>query len=138
MEDDKAPAIRRLAAGLIDLAILAATDGLVVYFTLRLTALGARELTRLPPLPLVGFFILLNGGYLVGFTAASGQTIGKMLAGIRVVSESGARVPLGHAVVRAAVWLLSVLPLGLGCLPALSASGRALHDRLADTRVVRA
>jgi uncharacterized RDD family membrane protein YckC len=128
----------RLVAGLIDLAILAAIDGLVVYFTLRLTGLGLAEIRRLPVLPLTGFFAVLNGGYLVGFTAASGQTIGKMLTGLRVVTESGERVPLGHAIVRAPLWALSVLPLGLGCLPALTGDGRALHDRLANTRVVRA
>jgi uncharacterized RDD family membrane protein YckC len=135
---EAAPAARRLAAGLVDLGIMAAIDGLVVYFTLRLTGLGARQITHLPLLPLLGFFVLLNGGYLAGFTAASGQTMGKMLAGLRVVSESGRPVPLGHAFVRAAFWVLSVLPLGLGCLPALSGTGRTLHDRLASTRVVRA
>jgi len=135
---DRAPVPSRLVAGLVDLAILAAIDALVVYFTLRLTGLGITALPGLPLLPLLGFFALLNGGYLSGFTAASGQTIGKMLTGLRVVSGAGGRVPLGNAIVRAALWGVSVLPLGLGCLPALSGDGRALHDRLADTRVVRA
>ena len=134
---EHAPRARRFAAGVIDLAILTAIDGLVVYFTLRVAGLDARDILRLPLLPLLGFFAILNGGYLVGFTAASGQTMGKMLTGVRVVGESGGRVPLGHAIVRAVAWGLSVLPLGLGCLPALSGAGRTLHDRLANTRVVR-
>ena len=32
----------------------------------------------LPPVPLGAFFLLVNGGYLASFTAAGGQTIGKM------------------------------------------------------------
>jgi uncharacterized RDD family membrane protein YckC len=49
------------------------------------------------------------------------------------------RVPLGHAVLRAVGYLVSVLPAGLGLLPALfGADRRAVHDRLADTRVVKA
>ena len=72
----------------------------------------------------------------MGFTTASGQTIGKMLAGIRVVGLHSARVPLGNAIVRAAACLLTILSLGLGFLPAFtSRDRRAFHDRLAGTRV---
>ena len=93
---------------------------------------------------------LLNGGYLAIFTAAGGQTIGKMLAGIRVVADPSpadpesrlalSASPLGAAVLRAT--RLS----GRRCCPPVSgfaailfdADGRALHDRLAETRVVKA
>jgi uncharacterized RDD family membrane protein YckC len=67
-----------------------------------------------------------------------------MATGIRVVPSADAddgflRVPLGTAVFRALACLLSVLPAGAGLLPALlSPDHRALHDRLADTRVVKA
>jgi uncharacterized RDD family membrane protein YckC len=94
--------------------------------------------------PMVAFFVLLNGGYLAAFVAASGQTIGKMAAGTRVVSADadageGDRVSLEQAALRAAASVVSALPLGLGFLPALfSRERRALHDRLADTRVVKA
>ena len=51
--------------------------------------------------------------------------------------ESG-RVPLGHSVMRAAGYAVSALPAGLGFLPALVGEDkRAIHDRLADTRVVK-
>jgi uncharacterized RDD family membrane protein YckC len=94
------------------------------------------------------FLLLLNGGYLSTFTAAGGQTIGKMIAGIKVVTQlsetDGAgsgrgRVTLGSAVLRATAYLVSLLPAGLGFMPILFAGdGRALHDRLAGTRVVKA
>jgi uncharacterized RDD family membrane protein YckC len=88
--------------------------------------------------------VMLAAGYFVSFTAAGGQTIGKMATGIRVIPATDAdpslpRVSFGAAVVRAAAYLVSVLPAGLGLLPILFTSERrALHDRLADTRVVRA
>jgi uncharacterized RDD family membrane protein YckC len=48
-------------------------------------------------------------------------------------------VSFGQSIVRAAGYIVSALPLGLGFLPALfGPERRALHDRLADTRVVKA
>ena len=40
----------------------------------------------LPAVPMLAFLMLLCGGYFVLFTAAGGQTIGKMAAHIRVVN----------------------------------------------------
>jgi uncharacterized RDD family membrane protein YckC len=135
-------AFRRAIGAFIDLAIMALIDAGVVYLTLRATGLEPAAIGRLPKIPLGGFLLLLNGGYLVLFTAAGGQTIGKMATGIRVVPQhpaQGLRVPFATAVVRAAAYAASLLPAGLGFLPILfSPDGRALHDRLADTRVIRA
>ena len=134
----------RAAAGLIDALLLTSIDVAVVYLTLRVCGLTAADLRALPPIPLGAFLLLLSGGYLISFTVASGQTIGKMALGIRVVPiperDSGnARVTLGSAVLRAVACLVSILTAGLGYMPALfSHDRRALHDRLADTRVVRA
>ncbi len=137
-----APMGRRVAAGAIDVSILGAIDATILYFTLALCGLQLAEVTLVPIVPFGAFVLLLNGGYLVGFTAAGGQTIGKMAAGIRVIPCFGdgvERVPFGFAVLRAAAYLVSVLPAGLGFIPALlGADHRALHDRLADTRVVLA
>jgi uncharacterized RDD family membrane protein YckC len=136
---DAAPLGRRAIAGLADLALMASLDVLVVALTLRLTGLEWSAVGELPLLPLAGFFAILNGGYLVGFVTAAGQTLGKMLTGVRVVGEATQRVPLGAAVVRAAAFGVSLLPAGLGLVPVLlSADGRALHDRLSGTRVTRA
>ena len=69
---------------------------------------------------MVAFLLLLNGGYLDrSFTAAGGQTIGKMVAGTRVVSggpADAARVSFGTAIVRAAACVVSLLPAGAGLL----------------------
>ena len=101
--------------------------------------LTTAEIAMLPPIPLGAFFLLVNGGYLASFTAAGGQTIGKMafgLQGRRPRRPAGRR--RGLSVVRALGCLASVASLGLGFLPALLGDGgRAIEDRLADTRVVR-
>jgi uncharacterized RDD family membrane protein YckC len=140
--DATAPALARILGGAIDVAIVGAIDAAVLYLTLRVTGLAFAEAAVLPKIPLAAFLILLNGGYLVLFTAAGGQTIGKMATGIRVVPQDGggraARVSFGAAVVRAAAYAASLLPAGLGFLPILfSQDGRTLHDRLSDTRVVK-
>lgn len=140
-----ASAPRRLLAGVIDVAIVAGIDGLVLYLTLRLCGLSFADVLVLPVVPFVGFLLLLNGGYLAAFTAASGQTIGKMAAGIKVVGipkgEAGIvedRVSFGLASLRTLAYFASALPAGLGFVPAfVGRDRRALHDRLAETRVVR-
>lgn len=132
----------RVVAAAIDLTIAGAIDGIVVYLTLRLAGLTFAELSVLPKVPLIAFLLLLNGGYFVLFTAAGGQTIGKMASGIRVVpqqADAGTRVPFSTAVVRAVAYAISLLPAGLGFVPILfSQDGRALHDRLSETRVIKA
>jgi uncharacterized RDD family membrane protein YckC len=140
-----APIFRRLLAGIVDVLTLGSLDAAIFYFTLRVLELTFADVQLLPPVPLGVFLVLLNGGYLAAFTAAGGQTIGKMLMGIRVVPDQAAdgapygRVTFGSAVLRAAAYLVSLAPAGLGFAPILFATGgRALHDRLANTRVVRA
>jgi uncharacterized RDD family membrane protein YckC len=140
-----APIVRRLLAGLTDIAILGSVDAGVVYLTLRLLELRFQDFRALPPAPLLAFLLLLNGGYLAIFTTAGGQTIGKMLAGIKVVAATEGpghrtnRVTFGAAVLRAAAYMVSLMAAGLGFLPILfSADRRAFHDRLAETRVVLA
>ena len=141
---DTAKVLPRIAAGFIDAIVMASIDVAVIYLTLRVCGLTPADLRALPIVPLGAFLLLLAGGYLISFTVASGQTIGKMVLGIRVVPiperDSGnARVRFGSAVLRAAACMVSLLAAGLGYIPALfSQDRRALHDRLADTRVVRA
>jgi uncharacterized RDD family membrane protein YckC len=140
-----APWGARIGAALVDALLTLAIDGTVLYFTLKLCELRLAQAAALPLVPFVAFVLLLNGGYFASFVAAGGQTIGKMATGIRVVptnagrDEVDAQVPLGQAVVRAAAYLVSAAPAGLGFVAAFFSRGRrALHDRLADTRVVKA
>lgn len=143
-ESTSAAAGPRLLAAVIDAIILCGVAAVVLYFTLKVCGLELREAALLPPVPFAAFLCLLAGGYFILFTVAGGQTIGKMAVGIKVVLNEhegrwSDRVPLGRAVLRAVGYLVSLLPVGLGFLPALfGADRRAVHDRLADTRVVKA
>ena len=132
-----APSSRILAA-LLDVALLSALDAAILYLTLRLLGLATAQIFELPILPLLAFFLLLNGGYFIAFTAVGGQSIGKMALGIKVISQEENGVPIGRATLRTLAYLVSALPLGAGFLAGvISADRLALHDRLAHTRVVR-
>jgi uncharacterized RDD family membrane protein YckC len=129
----------RVFAVLIDALVIAPIDLVVIYFTLRLCRLTLQEATLLPVVPLLVFFLILDGGYLLAFTAAGGQTMGKMGMGLKVVAADGARVGPGRALARTLAWIVSAVPLGAGLLPAVfDSERRALHDRVAGTRVVTA
>ena len=133
-----APLGRRMLGGLVNLAVLAAVDAVVVVATLNATGLGWRELDRLPLAPLGVFLVLLAVGYLSMCTVLAGRTFGQSLLGLAVVEGGGRPVRLAPAVVRAAIQVLTVPAAGVGFLPALlAADRRALYDRLAGTDVVR-
>ena len=137
------PAAARLIAAVVDGVLLAGINAGVLWFTLRVCGLQLASAGSLPLIPLFAFLLLVDAGYLLLFTAASGQTVGKMAAGIRVVAggsdtENAGRLTLSQAALRTAVTFPSVLALGAGFVPGLLGEGRALHDRVADTRVVRA
>jgi uncharacterized RDD family membrane protein YckC len=129
----------RLLAVMIDLVILLVVDAVVIYFTMQICGIGILDLGILPKGPLLAFLVVQNGGYVVAFTAG-GQTLGKMLLGIRVVpAESGATLDLGRAFLRTLMWVVLAVPAGLGFVTALvGRDHRGLHDRFAGTRVVRA
>ena len=127
----------RVAAVLIDYVILLGIDAAVVYFTVRMAGLSTGEWRLLPLAPMVTFLGLLKVAYFYAFTAVGGQTIGKMAAGTCVVTDSGGPVDAARAMRRTSAGALSFLLLGVGFVPALFGDRRALHDRLAGTRVIR-
>ena len=130
--------VRRVSAALLDVALLAGVHAVTIYFTLRLCGLTSHDWRMLPLFPLLAFFLLVDGGYLVAFTTAGGQTIGKMAFGLKVVRDDDEGMSMGTAANRALGAIASTLCLGAGLIPALvHEDRRALHDRLAGTRVVR-
>jgi uncharacterized RDD family membrane protein YckC len=127
----------RAAAAAIDHLMLGGIDLAVVYFTLRMAGLPMDQWTALPPVPLIAFLLFIKLSYFCAFTAVGGQTIGKMVARIRVVSADDHPIDAALALRRTLAGVLSAALLGLGFLPALLGSDRrALHDRLARTRVI--
>ena len=84
------------------------------------------------------FVLVMPAAYVVLLHGTTGQTLGKMLAGARVVGLSGAPIGYPRALARYAAWFLSALPLLVGFLVAAARSDkRALHDVVAGTRVIR-
>ncbi len=91
---------------------------------------------------------LSNTGWLIMFLLAitnfvifpmfSGQSIGKMLTGIRIVRKDGTPATFGQLLLRHTIgYLLTAITGGLGFLfSALNQKGRALHDLIGGTVVI--
>jgi uncharacterized RDD family membrane protein YckC len=126
---------RALAAG-IDALLLGSLYAVVVYFASRAAQASPTALASAWPW-LIGYMLLLGLAYAGCFTGFTGQTPGKMWAGIRVVDGSGRAPGVWHAVLRAAAAVLGIAAGGAGLIPVLlDPARRATHDRLLGTRVV--
>lgn len=130
-------------AGLVVRAVAAIVDAALLVVVRASYAMVAASSARLDPegdspAALAGAFTLL---FAVVYSSVlhgcvGGQTVGKMLLGIRVVATGGGPLGLGPALLRTLAYVLSAIPLGLGFLMAgLRNDGRALHDLMAGTRV---
>jgi uncharacterized RDD family membrane protein YckC len=76
--------------------------------------------------------------YYVVFWSRFGATPGQMALGLKVVTPDGNRISVGRAIGRYFALLLSSLTLGIGFMMAgWDSEKRALHDRIAGTRVIR-
>lgn len=135
--EDPAPPGRRATAAAIDMGLLLLVDLVVLHFTLAVCGLTLNDVHVVPAAPMIVFFAILNGGYVVLFTGTLGQTLGKMAASIEVVPDRPGVMDLPRGALRGAAMVLSILPAGLGWLAGLVGDRRSLHDRLAGTRVVR-
>lgn len=84
-------------------------------------------------------FIFLHLVYFTIFHAWTGQTIGKMVMGIKVVAENRQSISPAVSFLRWTGCILSFLPLAAGFLwAAVDREHCTWHDRLAQTRVVTA
>jgi len=130
----------RIGAGVIDALLIASLNGAVIYLTLRVTGLqnSLADVRLLPPVPFVGFLAAIAFGYVAAFTVGGGQTIGKMLLNLRVIGDDGRPVDAAGGMLRAVGCMLVPATFGLSYLPAIFTSDhRAVHDRIAGTRVVQ-
>ena len=133
-----APFALRCGAMLIDYIVLV---GIVAFSTLIARMLGGGARTAASSAETFGILsavaaAVLNMGVLAGLT---GRTLGKWATGLRVQRKDGRMPGVGRAFLRHFIgYPLSFLTLGFGfLLAALSTRGRALHDFIADTVVVR-
>jgi uncharacterized RDD family membrane protein YckC len=138
LERYRAPFSLRCGALLIDYIILI---GIMAFSTLlaRIMGGGARmsgDATETGGLLIALGVALLN---FVLLTAWRGRTLGKWATGLRIVRRDGQPVSVARSLLRHLVgYPLSFLTLGLGfLLAAFNNNGRALHDVVAGTVVVR-
>ena len=95
--------------------------------------------------PMGGSAVANIGGFLFGlvytifFLGSYGATPGKMALGLKVVRSDGSKITYGRAFGRYWADILSSLTLSIGyIIAAFDEEKRALHDRICDTRVVKA
>jgi uncharacterized RDD family membrane protein YckC len=75
--------------------------------------------------------------YHVFFWALTGQTPGKALLGVRVVTTNGHRISPWRGILRFFGYFLAVIPLGIGLLWIMVDDQRqGWHDKLAKTFVI--
>ena len=127
----------RFYAAALDVAVLAPIWAAVVYFASRSARVEIAALQPAWPW-LVGYLAFIGLVYAGYFTGTTGQTLGKMAAGLRVVDAFGQPPGDMRAFVRAVIGTCGVLAAGSGLLPMLfDPARRALHDRLFRTRVIK-
>lgn len=129
----------RVLAGLIDVGIVTLMLFTLLYFTSQVSGHPLRNLPGSAQAALGVIGTLLVAGYFVFFWGLSGQTMGKLLTGSRVVSQQGGPLGLTRAMMRVFGLTLSLVPLGAGLVGLWSDhQRRGWHDRLASSKVIRA
>ena len=128
----------RVLSGLIDLAFVSLIQFTLFYLT---THLVAQRLVALPTSAVVSMSLVglvLAASYFLFFWSLSGQTLGKLLTGGRVVTTADGPLGFRRASTRLAGMVVSVLPLGAGFFGLWTdIERRGWHDRIAGTKVVR-
>jgi uncharacterized RDD family membrane protein YckC len=142
-EPRPAPFLRRAIAFVLDLVLLGVLDAILVSLATMAVLLaeylsgarvgGAVDLVRAA---VSAGSLTLFVGYFSVLHARSGQTLGKVAMRIEVRAEDGSRIGMVPSVLRTFSYVLSAFLFGAGFLMALLPAHRALHDRIAGTRVV--
>ena len=131
----KAPFELRCAAGLVDYLVLVIIPVGWLFLERLFTAGASSGIGNS-----IWFFgIMLFLGNVVLLPLLGGRTLGKMLMGLTIVRTDGSPVDLGNSLRRHLLgYPLTALTLGIGFLAAaLHPAGRALHDLIGGTVVIR-
>lgn len=141
---------QRLAAVIVDTLVGLATY-LPLLVGLVISAAGQQDKAETPVALIIGGVVSLACVvgvvvYTIQLVIRNGQTIGKRALAIKVVRLDGSPVGLGRS-----FWLRNFVPGALGAIPCFGGiislvdilmifgeDRRCLHDKIADTKVVRA
>ncbi|MEM4658574.1 MAG: RDD family protein [Candidatus Methanosuratincola sp.] len=126
----------RFAAYLMDVAILSVLSLLTVYLAMSVAGASGRVgQTVAMSFPV---FLILYVLYFWILTAFGGQTLGKRVFGIRVVTDSGEEPGLGRSFLRVIGYFVSSAVFYLGFIWSIFDSrSQGWHDKIARTYVVR-
>ena len=126
----------RLGAFVLDFMFMLIAVDVIVYL---LSASGNRQSLNWWITAIIAISALILLFNLVLLPSFTGQSIGKKLLGIRILHEDGGLLTFIGAIKRHLIgYPLSALPLMYGFLSAMwSPRGRALHDKIAKTVVVK-
>lgn len=124
----------RLVAVVIDGLVLWAVSVLTFDLIRRAQGIGPTDLSWVDIIE-----IAFGLAYYVVLTVMFGQTLGKMVVGIRVIPRQGGENRWGSILLRESIGkLVSTLLLMIGFLmAAFDREKRALHDRMAGTVVIK-
>lgn len=131
---------RRLIAALID-GLLVGFLTFVLTVCIGFVALLFDIYVRGESFPFDKLIILCGAifsiAYYIGYWTKSGQTLGKTMTGIKIVSTDGAPISAGKAVLRYIGYIVSGIILSLGFLwVAFDRKRQGWHDKIANTYVV--
>jgi uncharacterized RDD family membrane protein YckC len=127
----------RAVAALIDFAVFGLVQLSFRLIGTKIVGPDAESVASFRPIATFFTFVFASA-YTTVLHALGGQTIGKLIVGIRVVGGDGGVPPLGTAFLRHLGYFASGAFLALGfVMAALRADKRALHDLIAGTRVER-
>ncbi len=137
--DPTAPMSDRVFSALADALVLTTIAVILMVGGANVAGTGAVLFVQAAPVPFAAVWLIFGLCYGIFFVGTCGQTLGKMAMRIRVIGSNRFRVGYAKATVRTLTYAATMLPVGLGLVPALKdAEHRALHDRVSGTRVVKA
>jgi uncharacterized RDD family membrane protein YckC len=133
----RAPFFLRCAAFAIDYLVLIAIPVVWLLLSRPLSDSGASQ-SIAPAAWIAGIILALLNEVILPLW--NGKTVGKMLTGLTIVEMDGTPIGLSSLLRRNILgYLLTALTLGIGFLiSGINSSGRALHDLVGGTIVVRA
>jgi uncharacterized RDD family membrane protein YckC len=135
LQGRRAGFVSRVSADAIDVVVIVAIEfGLIALASVvRFLITRTLKLPSLPTWASLGSFVIIALAYLTSGWAATGKTLGKQLAGIRVLRTDGGPLGTGRSFVRAALYV--IFPAGL-VWSLLSRRDASVQDLLLRTVVV--
>jgi uncharacterized RDD family membrane protein YckC len=136
LQGHRAGFVSRIAAGAVDLAVVWAIGLAALLFAGVVRYLLTGPPFHTPVLPswlAAAAGTVIAVGYLASGWASTGRTVGKQVAGLRVLDRSGRGLSLRRALLRAALYVL--FPAGLLWV-LVSRSNASVQDLLVGTVVV--